>query len=276
MLSALEAVELHARLVDHNHGRAVYVLPIRLVFRDDGTSAKLPKVKWDRAASTRDGVDELWDLKQGGFMGVHLSRSGLILADQDVDAVPSELANLLAAHPTFTSESLSRGLPHYWYRAPVGHHPKDGRWMWAGTHVGDLKSKGIGVLGPIKADDDFALPPEDLLMSGSVVPPIAEGSLKHLVIAWLGYLDYPPTPEETLGWVAPQLRALANAQPGERNNLLYRAARDVAQVCAAGALTADEGLTVIWEAARQVFDEEELRLEVRQTISSAFEREVRA
>jgi hypothetical protein len=273
-----EAVELRDLLTEMNEGRPVWMLPIRVVDLSDGSTQKLPKGKWNEAQATREGVRELWDEKNGGHVGIHLQRSGLVLADQDYPDIPADLVELLTRHPTFTSESLRRGLPHYWYRNPdpTPDHCRDRKWMWSGTHVGDLKAKGIGVLGPIVRAVPFAPLPDELDKfrgSGEVV---ADGNLRLLVTAWLNWLDEPPPLEESLAWVRYSLTALEQAQPGERNNMLYRAARDIAQLAAAGAVTPQEGVLALYDSAGLVFSDEELRTEVRATVESAFEREKRS
>jgi len=273
MLSPKEAVDLLDLLTECNDGRPVFVIPVRVVRNQDGTTSKLPKGKWAEAESVPSKVSQLWERKSGGYAGVHLERSGLTLADQDFDVIPDDLTAILDASPTFTSLSLSRGLPHRWYRSAGP--ARDRRWMWRGTHVGDIKSKGIGVLGTVTDPRAFEPVPEQL-DAVSLGPPVAEGSLKLLVTAWLGFLDRPPTQDEALDWARYSLTVLSQARPGERNNALYRAARDVAQVCAAGALAPQDGASAVVEAAAQVFTDEELRHEVRATIESAFDRERRA
>lgn len=277
MLSAEQAVTMLNVLTEANQGRPVWILPVRIVDHADGTSQKLPKAKWAEAEATPAGVQRLWEKKSNGYVGVHLARSGLVLADQDFDEIPHELHVLLDEHPTFTSESLRRSLPHYWYRQPdPSAQPRDRKWMYRGTHVGDLKSKGIGVIGRIVHDIPFAQLPDELHAFHGSGEPVAEGNLRLLVRAWLNWLDEPPPLSESLEWVRYSLTELEQAQPGERNNALYRAARDVAQVTAAGAITPEEAATVLIRTAEHVFNYEELRGEVRATIESAFERERRS
>jgi hypothetical protein len=277
MLSPPEAADLHEMMTEMNRGRPVWVLPVRVVDLSDGSSQKLPKVKWSEAVRTRKDVTKLWDQKNGGHLGVHLQRSGLVLADQDWPDIPDDLAELLSRHLTFTSESLRRGLPHYWFKHPnpTPDNCRDRRWTWRGSHVGDIKAKGIGVLGRIVHPIEFADLPDELDVFTGTGVPVAEGNLRLLVTAWLNWLDEPPPLEESIAWVTYSLTALEQAQAGERNNTLYRAARDVAQIAAAGAITVEEAATVLINAAAHVFTTEEIRTEVRATIESAFERENR-
>lgn len=276
-LSPVEAGDLLDLMTEMNGSRPVWVLPVRLVEHADGTASKLPKTKWHEAVSTRDAVIELWDSKQGGHMGVHLGRSGLVLADQDVEVIPNDLAEVLAANPTFTSQSIRRGLPHYWYRSlkpmPAA---RDRRWTWNGSHIGDLKGKGIGVLGEIVDPRPFSFLPSAFDASVYFGGPVIEDTrptLRDQVAAWVNWLDEPPPLSESIAWVAWQLRALEQAQPGERNNKLYQAARDIAQVVAGGAITPEDGVRTLLDAAWHVFTEDEMRTEVKATIMSAFDRE---
>lgn len=275
MLSPQEATEILDLLTACNDNKSVFILPIRVVSNADGTTSKLPKCKWEEAQCTPTGVKKLWETKSGGRVGVHLARSNLTLADQDFDTIPDDLTVILDANPTFTSLSLSRSLPHRWYRNHPDDTPRDRKWMWRGTHIGDLKSKGIGVIGTVIDDRAFETVPQELATTG-LGPPVAEGSLRLLVTAWLNFLDHPPSADEALEWARYSLVILSQAQPGERNNALYRASRDVAQICAARALTPQQGATAILQAASQVFNDEELRGEVKATVESAFERERRA
>lgn len=275
MLSPKEAVDLLELMTLMNDGRPVFMLPVRVVLHGDGTSSKLPKGKWAEAESDPQRVLSLWERKSGGYPGIHLERSGLVLADQDFEEVPDDLAVLLAEHPTFTSLSLRRGLPHRWYRQTSG-TARDRKWMWRGTHVGDLKSKGIGVIGTVTDARPFEPMPDSLDTFHGSGAAVADGSLRTLVTAWLNFLDHPPTAEESLAWVSYTVTQLRQAQPGERNNALYRAARDVAQLCAAGALSTSDGVAVIVDAAQEVFTHDEMMGEVRQTVESAFERERRS
>lgn len=276
-LSPEEAGDLHDLLTEMNSGRPVWVLPVRVVDHADGTTSKLPKTKWNEAVSTRADVVELWDDRRGGFMGVHLSRSGLVLADQDVEVVPDDLTETLKANPTFTSLSIRRQLPHYWYRNPKpSPTARDRRWIWRGSLVGDLKGKGIGVLGEVTEPRAFSPLPEDFDTNSYFSSGASEDtrpSLRDQVTAWVNWLDEPPPLSESIAWVVWQLRALEGAQPGERNNKLYQAARDIAQVVAGGAMSPEDGVRVLLDAAWHVFTEDEMRTEVKATITSAFERE---
>lgn len=257
-----------------NDNKPVFMIPIRVVVHSDGTSSKLPKGKWAEAESSPEAVAKLWERKSGGHAGIHLERSGLVLADQDFDTIPDDLTTILDAHPTFTSLSLRRNLPHRWYTrtGPA----RDRKWIWNGTHIGDLKSKGIGVIGHITDPRAFEPLPEELDTFHGTGSTVADGNLRQLVTAWLNFLDRPPTQEESLAWVQYTLTQLSQAQPGERNNALYRAARDIAQLCAAGALSTPDGVAVLVNTAQEVFSHEEMMTEVRQTVESAFERERRA
>lgn len=274
MLGPTEAVAALEMLTEANHGQPVWILPMRIVDNADGSSSKLPKSKWDAAGSTPSVVRRLWEERNGGYVGVHLARSGILLADQDFEEIPQELEDLLAVHPTFTTLSLRKGLPHRWYRRPNNSdtEPRDQTWKYKGTHIGDLKSKGIAVLGTKVIDDRMmANVPVEILKYHGSSRVASEGDLYPLVRTWLEWLDEPPSVEDALSWAGQSLVALEKAPHGDRNNRLYRAARDVAQITAAGAITPSQAIRQLLGSAGKVFTKEE-RPEVLATIESAFQR----
>lgn len=275
MLGPTEAVAALEMLTEANHGQPVWILPMRIVDNADGSASKLPKSKWDAAGSTPNVVRRLWEERNGGYVGVHLARSGILLADQDFEEIPQELEDLLAVHPTFTTLSLRKELPHRWYRHPNSGDsaPRDQIWKYRGTHIGDLKSKGIAVLGTKVIDDRMMtnVPVEILKYHGTSRVSSEGWDLYSLVRTWLAWLDEPPSVPDALSWAGLTLSALERAPHGDRNNRLYRASRDVAQIVAAGAVTPTQGVRRLMRSASMVFTEDELRTEVIATIESAFE-----
>ncbi|MEV7382103.1 bifunctional DNA primase/polymerase [Streptomyces lydicus] len=183
---------------------------------------------------------------------------GSVVDGRDVLAllVEARRATLPGSAPeTLTVRTPSGGL-HYWFRAPVG-------TQWR---------HGSGELGwqlDVRAGTSYAVAPGTVTRSGAYV---ALGDCRTVaeLPVWLardldrtGHRIRPERPRVVLPWrsrrvgsgyvaaaVEAELRAVAEAQPGTRNETVNRAAFSLGTLCGAGRLDRGQVADVLADAAR--------------------------